>query len=120
MFTLFGSYEFDSLKKFSELSESFSRKKINDSLLSHSLYFQGMCSYMNMGNWNSALYKFKEALPIYENLKIIQIIACKSQIASLYTTIGKNDKAIKTFKELIKASINENMVLIFFKLLIFI
>ena len=64
--------------------------------------------------------KLKEALPIYENLKSYSwIIACKSQIASLYTTIGQNDKAIKTFKELIKASINENSGINFFQIINF-
>ena len=119
LFTLFGSYEFDSLKKFSELSESFSRKINDSSLLSHSLYFQGVC-FMSNASFNSALHKFKEALPIYENLKSYSwIIACKSQIASLYTTIGQNDKAIKTFKELIKASINENSGINFFQIINF-
>ena len=78
-----------------------------------------MC-FISNASFNSALYKFKEALPIYENLKSYSwIIACKSQIASLYTTIGQNDKAIKTFKELIKASINENSGINFFQIINF-
>ena len=58
----------DSLMKYSKICEKLS-KNLNDSLLmGSSINFQAV-SYMNMGNWNSALKKLKEALTIFENLK---------------------------------------------------
>ena len=87
----------DSLMKYSKICEKLS-KNLNDSLLmGSSINFQAV-SYMNMGNWNSALKKLKEALTIFENLKNEnQIKLCMYNIATVYSSTGKNKEAIKIY-----------------------
>lgn len=93
----------DSLMKYSKICEKLS-KNLNDSLLmGSSINFQAV-SYMNMGNWNSALKKLKEALTIFENLKNEnQIKLCMYNIATVYSSTGKNKEAIKIYEDLMES-----------------
>jgi len=93
----------DSLTKYSKIGEKLSKKLNDSSMMGSAINFQAV-SYMNKGNWNSALKKLKEALTIFENLKMEnQIKLCMHNIAAVYSSTGKPKEAIKIYEDLMES-----------------
>ena len=93
----------DSVTKYSKIWEKLSKKLNDSSMMGSAINFQAV-SYMTKGNWNSALKKLKEALTIFENLKMEnQIKICMHNIAAVYSSTGKPKEAIKIYEDLMES-----------------
>ena len=93
----------DSVTKYSKIWEKLSKKLNDSSMMGSAINFQAV-SYMTKGNWNSALKKLKEALTIFENLKMEnQIKLCMHNIAAVYSSTGKPKEAIKIYEDLMES-----------------